>query len=324
MYAALDIPEGWFVLSLYDFNKDGHQGPNRWRDYHVSVRARPQDVPQSSIDGWEKWPELARSRIHDFRGGVWKRFLVRGPQNLTIEVNRNFSYNTVVAGIFLDRMAEQPSPYFGTWQEMEQRGQTQAQQRRRVWLLWRDSIWRAERMGRLRTGRNAEENAQRVWQGLQEARWMDAVWHESEGTRFYLALLRWHRSLNRAANRVDKTASKSQTLPDAAKAKATSVLPPAITKLPVPVKAAPVVISWQSEALRVSLYQLRLYDEWESEQRRQGLRPARDIEKALKWDGKSDNSGRGHTVVTEYLNSLANPSPPTHQPPATDRPAGAR
>ena len=117
VYTSIEVPAGWFVLSLYDFNKDGHIGTNRWRDYRLSLRARPAKYGLETVRGFEEWPELAQGRIHDFRGGVWKRFLVRGPQALTVEVNRNHSFNTVLAGLFLDRLDEQPAPYFGSYEQ---------------------------------------------------------------------------------------------------------------------------------------------------------------------------------------------------------------
>jgi len=55
---------------------------------------------------------------------------------------------------------------------------------------------------------------------------------------------------------------------------------------------------WKQEA--TCFFNLSRYNGWEGLQRREGLTPARDIEKALKWDGKSDSSGRGHTSVTAY------------------------
>ena len=100
IYATLRVPPGKYFLSLYDFNKDGHTGSNRMRDYRVSIRRYPGDVPLRNLDGVEAWPELSRARIRDFWGGVYKRFMVSGPQTLTIEVNRNYSFNTILAGVF--------------------------------------------------------------------------------------------------------------------------------------------------------------------------------------------------------------------------------
>lgn len=112
LYVSLRVPAGDFTLSLYDFNKDGHAGNNRLRDYRFSLRPHPSELPLESIEGFESWPELANGRIRDFWGGVYKRFLVRGPQTLTVQVGRNYSFNTILAGVFLDKVSEEPEPYF--------------------------------------------------------------------------------------------------------------------------------------------------------------------------------------------------------------------
>ncbi len=128
IYFTLRVPEGLFYLSLYDTNKDGHSGNNRWRDYRLSVRPHAVGQPLNDITGFEQQPELARARIRDFWGGVYKRFLVRGPREITIEVNRNYSYNTILAGVFLDLVDEQPPPYFRSaaqWQALQAQRETE-------------------------------------------------------------------------------------------------------------------------------------------------------------------------------------------------------
>ena len=49
-------------------------------------------------------------------------------------------------------------------------------------------------------------------------------------------------------------------------------------------------------------YQLCMFDKWETFQKRRGLIPAREIEKSLLWDGKSNSSGQGRVAV---LNAVA-------------------
>ncbi len=132
VYCSLSIPAGLFYLSLYDDDKDGHAGFNRFRDYQVSIRPHP---GRASLDRqigktfimrsfydiaeFDQKPELAHGRLQDFWGGVYKRFLVRGPTKLTIEVNRNHSFNTILAGVMLDLVDELPPPYYCTRQEWE-------------------------------------------------------------------------------------------------------------------------------------------------------------------------------------------------------------
>lgn len=269
VYTSIQVPAGWFVLSLYDFNKDGQQGPNRWRDYRLSVRERPSKYGLETVEGFEEWPELARGRIHDFRGGVWKRYLVRGPQALTVEVNRNFSFNTVLAGLFLDRLEEQPSPYFGSFEQWQARQTERASQAARLSAEWNSP----QRLARFAPGKDAQESARRLFAALQEVRLINPAWHEVEGRRYYLAVLRWCRSSKIASSQKSAAGDRS----------------------------------WMRECLKTCLHQLRLYAQWEEQQRGVGLRPARDIEKALSWDGKSNNSGRGNAVVRKYLEENAKP-----------------
>ena len=165
LYASIQIPPGWFVLSLYDWNKDGQIGSNRWRDYQVTARTHPDEVPLESIDGFDKWPDAVSTRIHDFRGGVWKRFLVRGPQSVTIEVNRNASFNTILAGLFLDRLDERPAPYFGTLAQWQTRQNARAAQRGQLLEEAFVPGRQAQRALRFAAGKSAAETARRLWDG---------------------------------------------------------------------------------------------------------------------------------------------------------------
>lgn len=111
VYCNLQVPRGGFVLSLYIINKDGHSGRNVDRDYEVSLRLSQQanlaNVPDYSIE-----PNLAHGRIVNFWSGLYKRFWVRGPATLSIKLNRNYSFNTILSGIMLDQPVERPWPYF--------------------------------------------------------------------------------------------------------------------------------------------------------------------------------------------------------------------
>jgi hypothetical protein len=101
-----DDPEDLFLLSFYIVNKDGHQGNNRFRDYLLTVKAADQMPVTKDLPGWEaKWratPTLAETRIVDFRGGVYKRFLVRRG-TYSIRVDKNDSFNTIMSGVFIER-----------------------------------------------------------------------------------------------------------------------------------------------------------------------------------------------------------------------------
>lgn len=112
VYASLQIPPGQWVLGFYNHNKDGHDGFNRARDYKISLRVRPDDVAFGEVLGFEKWPEVAHNRQRDFWGGVYQKYLVTGPQSLVVRYDKNNSFNTILAGIFLDPLELQPKPYF--------------------------------------------------------------------------------------------------------------------------------------------------------------------------------------------------------------------
>jgi hypothetical protein len=127
LYVYLHIPPGEYTLSLYFFNKDGHTGPNRNRDYVISLLP----LPATYLFGSDLFPNTAplakmrgaaQSRVVNFWGGVWKRFLVRGPMKLVIRVAKNYSRDAMLAGAMLDPLAEHPAPYyFGrrAWQAHE-------------------------------------------------------------------------------------------------------------------------------------------------------------------------------------------------------------
>jgi len=100
--------DGVYVLSLYFMNKDGHQGNNRFRDYRITVKPLVKPFFGSAKKpGWEalfnKLPTLAEARLHDFRGGVYQRFLLREGQ-YTVRIHKSGSFNTVLSGVFIDKV----------------------------------------------------------------------------------------------------------------------------------------------------------------------------------------------------------------------------
>lgn len=165
VYASLKIPAGLWTLSFYNHNKDGHDGFNRARDYKISIRQRPQDLPLSEVGDFEKWPELARNRQRDFWGGVYQKYLVRGPQNLSVRYAKNNSFNTILAGIFLDGVDEEPAPYFSSTKAAF--GETEPQ------------LPEAATVSKL-------------WTRLEQLQTDNPKWWASEHRRFHAPLLRWH------------------------------------------------------------------------------------------------------------------------------------
>ncbi len=100
IWAAITVPAGLHKFSLYDVNKDAHDsGSNRDRDYLVDLlpfRAKVEDA--------ELLPPIAHARICNFWDGMYQSFLVHGPARYYVHIRRNSSFNTLLAGVFLDSM----------------------------------------------------------------------------------------------------------------------------------------------------------------------------------------------------------------------------
>lgn len=97
VYVNVRFPKGTFFLSFYNFNKDGHGGNNRFRDYLLTIKpyCRTEEEFISAN-------ELARSRMMQFWGGVYKVFVITGPAKYTVQLHDNWSFNTILAGVFFD------------------------------------------------------------------------------------------------------------------------------------------------------------------------------------------------------------------------------
>lgn len=126
VWTVAKVPKGCHRLSLYFFNKDGHERNNRFRDYLLEVRCYNSSLGEEVMFGRRSprvvglpsearsWtltnaiPKtvLARARVHDFWGGVYKTFIVRGPSNFYVRIARHGSHNAIVSGILVDKMPE--------------------------------------------------------------------------------------------------------------------------------------------------------------------------------------------------------------------------
>ena len=106
LWARVKVPEGVHRMSLYFFNKDGHAGFNRARDYALEVHADGGIAdPKAQIVALDGAAPLARGRVRDFWSGVHKRFVVRGPSTLWVKVARDGSYNTILSSVMLDKIS---------------------------------------------------------------------------------------------------------------------------------------------------------------------------------------------------------------------------
>ena len=91
LHVRVSIPNGPFLLSLYFFEIDWIQ----YRAYRIRVFS----------EGSARRPPLLETQVDDFLRGKYKRFVVMGPVELLIIVERGQSHNAQVSGIFLDELS---------------------------------------------------------------------------------------------------------------------------------------------------------------------------------------------------------------------------
>jgi hypothetical protein len=253
VYCSLNIPAGLFYLSLYEVDPNGHATTERFRDYEISIRPHPgrasldQRIGKTTIMRsfydiveFDQKPELAHARADDFYNGVYKRFLVRGPARLTVQVNRNHSFNTILPGVMLDLVDELPPPYYCTRQAWEQKQAGKSAQKDAPAFI---------------PANNATEAAQWLALALDRIPSKNETWWAENKRRFYQPLLRW------------QLAGKTN-----------------------------------SPALASSYYQLNFFSDWEKQLQQRGITTAREIEKALRWDGVTYScAGLGNQMVSAYV-----------------------
>jgi len=266
IYVSLRVPPGNFVLSLYNFNKDGADGDNRFRDYRLSIRRQIIGRSLYDISEFGQQPEWARGRTRDFRSGVWKRFLVRGPQQLTVELNRNYSHNTILAGMTLDELKETPAPYF---RSIEQERVLDARSQKLATARIQEP--KAVYARHFASGTTETDAATKLFNALEWLRLTNPTWWTTESRSLYLPLARWYQAQARPVQPITEVGENTDGKVDKAR-------------------------------LGSCLYALRMFNDWEQTQRQTGLVPARDVEKSLRWDEKTTSmSGRELQVVTEQL-----------------------
>jgi hypothetical protein len=124
IWYQLDVKHtGVFKIGMYFFNKDGHHGMNRLRDYIVEVYPSENHQWQNYIVSRQifariaesqvtKLKPLLRCRINNFWGGVHKQFVINGPAKYFVKIDRNYSFNTIISAVTIDRLHGKP-----TWDE---------------------------------------------------------------------------------------------------------------------------------------------------------------------------------------------------------------
>jgi hypothetical protein len=104
LWVRAKVPDGVHCLSLYFVNNDAHtRGGTKYRDYDVQLLSGADDPARVQAE-----PFLARTRVTDFWGGVYKQFLVCGPADYVVRIGRNRSNVTKLQGVFVDRVAPEP------------------------------------------------------------------------------------------------------------------------------------------------------------------------------------------------------------------------
>jgi hypothetical protein len=101
---------------MYFFNKDGHGGNNRFRDFLVEIYpasatlAKPSDtgkIDKIAEAQTRNTPPLVRTRVVNFWGGVHKSFEVNGEGKYFVRVANNFTFCTIMSSVCVDRIDTQ-------------------------------------------------------------------------------------------------------------------------------------------------------------------------------------------------------------------------
>ena len=104
LWVHVTVPDGVQCLSLYFRNYSAHiYFRNKDLDFDLSVV--PDDPDPAKV---QASPPLARARVNDFMGGVYKQFLICGPGKFVVKIGRNRSFMTKLQGVFIDRVTGQP------------------------------------------------------------------------------------------------------------------------------------------------------------------------------------------------------------------------
>ena len=102
LHVVTTIPAGLHCVSLYfnNFDVAMFSGSNQFCDYLLELR---QYVDGSPAD--ESQPPLARTRVTDFTGGVYKQFILHGPGKFLFLIHRNRSLRTNLQGVFIEQLS---------------------------------------------------------------------------------------------------------------------------------------------------------------------------------------------------------------------------
>ncbi len=289
LYVYLHIPAGAYTLSLYF--KQRHFQRRRNRLYHMGrdqvisliplpghfdfgTVLNPNTAPLASMRG------EVQSRVVNFYGGVWKRFLIRGPMKLAIRIARNYSVNTILSGAMLDPLAEHPAPYYYGYRAWQTHENQRKAFRTQLAVAWRNgklsgdssvgsARWRRHPVDDS-TGNPPAKSANNrgvamaadIMQALNLLEHRDpAVWATDQRLA-YISVLRWCAACYGAT----------------------------------PINPTVAAVAEKC------YYHLGLFYNWESAEKSRGMLTSRQIEKGLRWDGGTVNyKGLEYTVIRRSI-----------------------
>jgi len=193
LYIRLQVPAGSFVMSVYAINNDGETRSIRsMRDVEMVVKSGSDDATLENLADFNALPTLTTSRIHDFWSGVYKRFFVRGPCNVLMQVRRNYSDIVKLSGLMLDPTDECPAPYFQTEQQWQQ---LQAERTQRDHFLRADFVNKpAVRAARFAPRSSEADAAAAILSRLDEMQAWNPQWWAMNHRRVGVLLARWYQA----------------------------------------------------------------------------------------------------------------------------------
>lgn len=118
--ALVQVLEPNHHIDLYFFNPNGRKLPEGYRDYLIEVKKvttyqnpilleRAFYLPdmKKELTRLVNEPVLLRTRVNFFSGtGVYKRFLITEPGYYLFRIVRNYSFNTILNGVFVSRRGQ--------------------------------------------------------------------------------------------------------------------------------------------------------------------------------------------------------------------------
>jgi hypothetical protein len=174
-------------------------------------------------------------------------------------VSRAYSFNTILAGVMLDLVDEEPPPYFASLEEWKSKPTGRVKP---------SSAPRGGLPEPLSAAAIVPNAVSRLIDGLEDMKEQNPTQWALCSRRCYLAALR----CGLQSKGDDADASQPQDLQ----------LPPKL--------------------MGTCQYHCNLFPDWEQGQIARGLTPARNVEKALRWDERTFSfSGRGYGVLNTAL-----------------------